>query len=240
MFYRTSPVTASQSLGFHSATLLKKRLRQRCFSVNFAKCLRISFLLTEHLRMTASCVYLRILRNFLEVFYKRTLFLQNTFEKLLFHVQVAEFQPLGIVKNYSTGAFQASYTRLRSSDSKVFIYIKSLKTVCEEVNLKWSCEMPTCSFTKWSLSGILFHVFCLHFLRMHQDLETVLQRCTVIKTVLRNFAKMQVWDLWLATLLKKRLLKSLRTAFLTEYLWWLLLKISSCEEALKVCEYNLS
>ena len=111
MFDRTSPVTASESLGFHSGTLLKKRLRQRCFSVNFAKCLRISFLLTEHLLMTASCVYLRILRNFLEVFYKRTLFLQNTFEKVLLHVQVAEFQPLGIVKNYSTGAFQASYTR---------------------------------------------------------------------------------------------------------------------------------
>ena len=42
--------------GLQPATLLKKTLRQRCFSVSFAKYLRASFLLTEHLRMTASCV----------------------------------------------------------------------------------------------------------------------------------------------------------------------------------------
>ena len=43
---------------FQPATLLKNRLRQKCFSANFAKFLRTSFLLTEHLRMTASRVYL--------------------------------------------------------------------------------------------------------------------------------------------------------------------------------------
>ena len=42
--------------GFQPATLLKKRLWQRSFTVNFAKFLRTSFLLIEHLRMTASCV----------------------------------------------------------------------------------------------------------------------------------------------------------------------------------------
>ena len=51
-------------LGFQPATLLKKRLRQRCLSVSFAKFLRTSFLLAEHLRMTASCIYLWILRSF--------------------------------------------------------------------------------------------------------------------------------------------------------------------------------
>ena len=39
-------------VGFHPASLLKKRLRQRCFSVNLAKFLRTFFLLTEDLRMT--------------------------------------------------------------------------------------------------------------------------------------------------------------------------------------------
>ena len=34
--------------GFQPATLLRKR----CFAVNVAKCLRTSFILTEHLRMT--------------------------------------------------------------------------------------------------------------------------------------------------------------------------------------------
>ena len=57
--------------GFQPATLLKKRLRNRCFAVNLAKFLRTSFLLTEHLRMTASCVYLWILRRFSEHFFYR-------------------------------------------------------------------------------------------------------------------------------------------------------------------------
>ena len=44
--------------GFQPEALLKKRLQQRCFSVNFAKFFRIYFLLTEHLRMSAFCVCL--------------------------------------------------------------------------------------------------------------------------------------------------------------------------------------
>ena len=57
-------------LGFQPETLLKKRLRQRCLSVSFAKFLRTSFL-AEHLQMTASCVYLWILRTFSKPFFYR-------------------------------------------------------------------------------------------------------------------------------------------------------------------------
>ena len=57
--------------GFQPATLLKKRLRQKCFSMNFAKLLRTSFLLKKE--------------------FFRTLLLQSTSRKLLFHVQVEEF-----------------------------------------------------------------------------------------------------------------------------------------------------
>ena len=78
----------------------------------------------------------------------RTLLLQSTSRKLLFCVQVAEFQPPDTVKNYFTCAFQAFYTRSRSGHSKAFIYLKSLKTVCEEVNLFRSCKMTTCNFMK--------------------------------------------------------------------------------------------
>ena len=46
------------------------------------------------------------------------------------------------MKNYFTGAFQVFYTRSRSIHSNAFIYLKSQKTVCEGVNLLWSCEMP--------------------------------------------------------------------------------------------------
>ena len=146
--------------GFQPANLLKKRLRKICFSVNFAKFLRTPFILTEHLRMTASCVYLWSLRRFSEHFLYRA---------PLFYVQVAEFQPPDTVKNYSTGAPRTFYTRSRSSHSKAFICLKFLETVYKEVNLLWSCEMPTRNFMKKALSHILRHVFCLHFLRMHLD-----------------------------------------------------------------------
>ena len=53
----------------------------------------------------------------------------------LFHVQDAEFQQADTVKNYFKSAFQAFYTRTRSNHSKAFIYLKSLKIICEEVNL---------------------------------------------------------------------------------------------------------
>ena len=53
----------------------------------------------------------------------------------LFHVQVVEFQPADTVENYFTGAFQAFYAKARSSHSKAFIYLKSLKIIYEEVNL---------------------------------------------------------------------------------------------------------
>ena len=127
---------------FQPATLLRKRLRKSCFAVNFAEILRTSFLLTEHLRITAFCVYLWILRRFSENF-----FIEHS-GRMLFYVQVAEFQPPDTVKIYFTGAFQAFYARSRSSHSKEFIYLESQQTVCEGVNLSWSCEMPTCKLTK--------------------------------------------------------------------------------------------
>ena len=77
--------------------------------------------MTEHLRMTACCVYLWILRSFSENFFCRA-----PVGNWLFQVQVAEFQT---VANYFTCAFQALYARARSSNSKEFIYLKSLKTI---------------------------------------------------------------------------------------------------------------
>ena len=114
--------------GFQPAALLKKGLQQRRFSVRFAKFLRTSFYRTP----PDDCFLCLpvILRSFSDhLFYRAPL------GNCLFHVQVAEFQPPDTVKNYFTGAFQAFYTRSRDSQSKVFIYLKSLKTVCEEVNL---------------------------------------------------------------------------------------------------------
>ena len=114
--------------GFQPATLLKKRLRQECFSVNFAKFLRTSFLLTKHHRMTASCIYLWIL----------------SFSEHFFHTAPPETAISCPGRRISTTryskklfhrSFQAFYTRTRSNHSKEFIDLKSLKTVCDEVYL---------------------------------------------------------------------------------------------------------
>ena len=51
------------------------------------------------------------------------------------HAKVAEFQPPDTVKTYFTSVFEAFYTRATSSYSKAFIYLKSLKMICEEINL---------------------------------------------------------------------------------------------------------
>ena len=118
----------------------------------------------EHLRIIASCFYLWILRSFSEhIFYRAPL------RNCLFHVQVAEFQPAHTIKILFVGAFQAFFTRTRSSHLKAFIYLKSLKTICEEVSLGWSCEMPTWKFTKRNSFTHLLQVFCVHFLRTHHD-----------------------------------------------------------------------
>ena len=128
LFYRTSPVADFDSFRFPACNFIKKRLRQRCFSVNFAKFLRISVDRTP----PDDCFlcYLRILRS-----YSDHLFSRAPLGNCLLHVQVAGFQPPDKVKKYFTSAFQAFYTRTRSSNSKAFIYWKSLKMICEEVNL---------------------------------------------------------------------------------------------------------
>ena len=61
LFYRTSPVYTSNSFRFPTCNFSKKETRKRCFLwilQNFYE-----HLSTEHLRMTACCVYLWLLRS---------------------------------------------------------------------------------------------------------------------------------------------------------------------------------
>ena len=88
--------------GFQPAIFFKKRLRKRCFFVNFAKFLRTSFLLTEQLRMAASCVYLWILRRFSKDFFYRA-----PRGNCYFKYKLQNFNHQ-YSKNF-TGAFQAFY-----------------------------------------------------------------------------------------------------------------------------------
>ena len=104
------PLTLS---GFQSATLFKKRLRKKCFNVNFAKFLRISFDRT----LLDDC-FLCLSVNF-EKFSEHLLY-RAPMGNCLFHVHAAQFQPPDAVENNFASVFhklfsQAFYTRTRST-----------------------------------------------------------------------------------------------------------------------------
>ena len=120
--------------------------------------------MTDNLWMIASEVFLWILRSSSEHI-SFTVSPRNS----LFHVQAVELQPSDSVKSCFTGASQTFSVRTRSSHSKTFICLKSFEIICEEYHSYWSCKMQTCKFTKKTLSHILLHVLCLHFLRTRHD-----------------------------------------------------------------------
>ena len=105
------PAAASAGLRLPACNFVKKETPAKMISPwilqNFQE-----HLLTGHLWMIASCVYLRTLRNFSEHLFYRASF------HSLFYVQVVEFQPPDTVKIFFTSAFQAFYTRTTSSHSK--------------------------------------------------------------------------------------------------------------------------
>ena len=122
-------MAASKGLRLPAGNFVKKETPEKMFLCEFCKIVKniVSFD-----RATPDECFLCLSVNFKTFF--RTLLLWSTSGKL-FHIQVAEFQPPDTEKSYFTGGFQAFYVRTRSSHSKAFIYLKSLKTVCEEVDL---------------------------------------------------------------------------------------------------------
>ena len=118
-FYRTSPVAASDSFRFPSCNFIQKETGAEMFICEICKFLENIFW------QNTTCEFWEVLGH---------LFYKAPFGNCLFHLQVAEFQPPHTVKKYCTSAFQAFYTR-RKSCSKAFIYLKSLKIICEEVKL---------------------------------------------------------------------------------------------------------
>ena len=71
LFYRKSLVAASDSFIFSACNFVKKETPVKMFFCEFCEIFKNIFLMTEHLRMTASSVYLWILRSFSEhLFYR--------------------------------------------------------------------------------------------------------------------------------------------------------------------------
>ena len=110
--------------GFQPATLLKKGLQQRRFSVNFAKFIGTSFDWTP-LGDCFLCLSVNLEKFLISPF------LQSASGKLLVSCTSYRIWTTRHNKKSFTSAFQASYTKTRRSYSKVFIYLKSLKIICE-------------------------------------------------------------------------------------------------------------
>ena len=124
--YRTSLVAVSDRFMFPACNFIKKETREVTFICKFCKIFKNIFW-----QNTSGWLFLVFICKFWEVFQNTSLW--RTYEKLLFHLQVAVWT-ITYRKNYSPSAFQAFYTR-RSSYSKALMYLKSLKIICKEANL---------------------------------------------------------------------------------------------------------
>ena len=115
----------SDSFRFPACNFIKNEIPVKMFICEFCKIFKNIFR-QKHLRLTASCVYLCILRSFSNHFLHKA-----PLGNCLFHLQVAEIQPPHTIKEHFTSAFQAFYTRRRrrrrSSYLKEFPYLKSQK-----------------------------------------------------------------------------------------------------------------
>ena len=130
--------------------------------------------MTEHLRTTASCVYRWILKSFSE-----HLFYEHLWESTYFMYQVPEFlykfmylqvPELQYSKKLFHRWFQAFCTKPRSSHSKEFIYLKSLKIMWKLIrNEVARCQPASLRKKLFHRFSFIIHVFCLNFLRSHHD-----------------------------------------------------------------------
>ena len=93
LIYRTFPVAASDSFRFPACNFIKKETPAKMFICEFCKIYKI--FRQKYLRMSASCVYLWILRS-----YSDHLFYRAPLGNCLFHLQVAQFQPIHTLKKW--------------------------------------------------------------------------------------------------------------------------------------------
>ena len=133
-FHRTPPVYDSDCFRFPACNFIENETPAKMFFCKFCKVFKNFFW-----QNTCGWLLLVFIGEFWEVF-QNTSLTEHLWETAYFMLQAAEFQPADAVKNL-TSAFQVFYKRMRRRYSKALIYLKSLKTKCEEVNLSWSCEM---------------------------------------------------------------------------------------------------
>ena len=134
LFYRTYQVAASESFRLPACNFIKKQTLAKMLFFEFRKIFKNIFLLTEHLGMTASFIYLL----FWEVF-QNTSFIEHLRETAILctscRISASRHSKKTIPQVLFKHFLDWKVKRLRSSHSKAFIYLKFLKTVCKEVYL---------------------------------------------------------------------------------------------------------
>ena len=129
LFYRTSPVASSDSFRFPACISIKKETPAKLLFCEFCKHFKNIFFFWQN---TSGWLLLVFICEFWEVF-QNTFFIKVPLGNCLFHVEVAEFQPLDTMKNISQVLFK--HFKSGKSHSKAFMYLKSLEIICEEVHL---------------------------------------------------------------------------------------------------------
>ena len=137
--------------GFQPANQFRKGLLQRCFSVNFAKFLRTSFVLTEHLRETAfSCTSCKISTTR----YGKKLFCTRTRRS---HLKAFIFS-----KSYQPASFQKKKKLFYTSSFMYFFFIFS-----ERIKIPSTAKVlkvfDIIFFKKWKRKVVLLVMYLFNY-----------------------------------------------------------------------------
>ena len=159
--YWISPLAASDSFRFRVCNFNKKKTQVQMFICDLCKIFRIIFR-QKHLRMTASCVYLWILRSFPDhLFYKARLLFSfrscwistATYSKKIFHICFLSFlykkkqllkgvHILKIPKSYLWRSYSANI-RLDEDVLKtsfIFVFRRRVQDVFKTSWSSWICS----------------------------------------------------------------------------------------------------
>ena len=127
--YRTSPLAPSGRFRFPAWHFNKRDTAAKMFFCELWK-------IFKNISRQNNCrwLFLVFISEFWGVF-------QSTYYRIfrrnyLFHVQVKKLEPPDTLENYFSRSFQTFYRRTRNCHSKLFIYLKSLKTT----NEVWRCQ----------------------------------------------------------------------------------------------------
>ena len=150
LFYWTSPVAPSDSFRFPVCNFIKKDILAKMFFFEFCKISKNIFW-----QNTSGWLLLKFIGEFWEVFQKIS-FIEHSWETAYFKYKLQYLNQQILWKTISQVLLK--YFMNEKYSFQAAHYLKSLKTICANLQVYGK-----------TLSHILLHVFCIHFLRTHHD-----------------------------------------------------------------------